>query len=87
MMEIGIRDLKNGLSQCIKRVRGGETIVVTDRGQAVARIIPAGIPQDLEALLTDRRISWSGQRFIAPTKVPRPKSGRSLSEYVSEDRR
>lgn len=86
-MEVGIRDLKNSLSSYLKRVQRGETIVVTDHGDAVARIIPAGIPQDLESLLSERRLSWSGGRFKAPAKVPRLKSGPPLSEYVSEDRR
>lgn len=36
--EVGIRDLKNGLSRYIERVRAGEEIVVTDRGRPVARL-------------------------------------------------
>lgn len=34
MLTVGIRELKNGLSRYIKRVRQGETIVITDRGPA-----------------------------------------------------
>ena len=40
MVEIGIRELRQNLSRALKRVRGGETIEVTDRGRPVARIVP-----------------------------------------------
>lgn len=39
---VGIRELKQNASAVIARVRSGETLVVTDRGVPVARIIPAG---------------------------------------------
>ena len=36
--EVGIRELKNGLSRYIDRVRAGEEVIVTDRGRPVARL-------------------------------------------------
>ena len=36
--EVGIRELKNELSKYIDRVRGGEEVIVTDRGRPVARL-------------------------------------------------
>ena len=38
---VGIRELRNKLSAYIRRVRNGETILVTDRGQVVAELRPA----------------------------------------------
>lgn len=86
-MEVGIRDLKNSLSRHLKRVRQGETIVVTEHGRPVAHIIPAGIPEEIERLMAQGRISWSGGRFHAPKRVPRPRPGPAASDYISEDRR
>ncbi len=37
---IGIRELREDLSRAIRRVRGGEALEVTDRGEPVARIVP-----------------------------------------------
>ena len=37
---IGIRELKSTLSECVREVKAGRTIVVTDHGRPVARIIP-----------------------------------------------
>lgn len=41
-MEVGIRELRDNLSRYLDRVRGGEEVVVTDRGHAVARVLPIG---------------------------------------------
>lgn len=40
MAEAGIRELRDHLSRYLARVREGEEVVVTDRGTAVARIVP-----------------------------------------------
>jgi prevent-host-death family protein len=39
-MDVGIRDLRDNLSGYIDRVRGGDELVITDRGAAVARLVP-----------------------------------------------
>ena len=42
-MEIGIRELKNNLSQYIRRVEAGERVVVTAHGRVVAELVrPCG---------------------------------------------
>jgi prevent-host-death family protein len=39
-MEIGVRDLRNRTSQVIEAVRGGERVVLTVHGEALADIVP-----------------------------------------------
>lgn len=85
-MNVGVRDLKNALSRYLKRVQNGETIVVTDRGRPVARIIPAGIPESIARMLAEGRASWSGKAFVPPAKRIRPRPGPPASQYVSEGR-
>ena len=53
---IGIRELKSTLSECVREVRAGRTIVVTDHGQPVARIIPEAVSlrERVEAFETQR---------------------------------
>ncbi|MGH2760552.1 MAG: type II toxin-antitoxin system Phd/YefM family antitoxin [Actinomycetota bacterium] len=88
MATVGIRELKNGLSRYLKRVRRGEIIEVTDRGEPVAKIIPAGIPADIAELIAEGKLRWSGKRFVAPASPVRPKPGAPLaSDIISEDRR
>jgi len=86
---VGVRELKNRLSYYLARVREGEQVVVTDRGQEIAVISPS--PEDetlrvLRRLRAEGIISWNGQRFTAPPN-PVPGRGRPTSEMVIEDRR
>ncbi len=40
MKTVGLRELKNRLSEYVRLVRRGQTVVVTDRGQVVAELRP-----------------------------------------------
>lgn len=42
MKAIGIRELKNRLSEYVRLVRAGEHVLVTDRGEVVAELRPPG---------------------------------------------
>jgi antitoxin (DNA-binding transcriptional repressor) of toxin-antitoxin stability system len=42
MKAVGLRELKNRLSEYVRDVRAGEGILVTDRGQVVAELNPPG---------------------------------------------
>ena len=44
MKAVGIRELKNRLSEYIRQVRSGEEILVTDRGEVVAELRPPHAP-------------------------------------------
>jgi prevent-host-death family protein len=39
--EVGIRELRQNLSRFVARVKRGEAFVVTERGNEVARLVPA----------------------------------------------
>lgn len=43
MKAVGLRELKNRLSEYIREVRRGESVIVTDRGEIVAEIVPPGL--------------------------------------------
>jgi antitoxin (DNA-binding transcriptional repressor) of toxin-antitoxin stability system len=42
MKSVGVRELKNRLSEYIRQVRSGEGVLVTDRGQVVAELTAPG---------------------------------------------
>jgi antitoxin (DNA-binding transcriptional repressor) of toxin-antitoxin stability system len=42
MKTVGVRELKNRLSEYLRHVRAGEGILVTDRGEVVAELSPPG---------------------------------------------
>lgn len=51
MQTVGVRELKNRLSEYLRAVRRGERILVTDRGQVVAELRPPQIYVEAEGVL------------------------------------
>lgn len=86
--EVGIRELKNGLSGYIDRVRNGEEVVVTDRGRPVARLSPLDATHDHLADLVAAgivRAPASGRPRHLPKR--RIKAKGSVTDLVAEQRR
>ena len=84
-MEVGIRELRDNLSRYLDRVRGGEEVVVTDRGYAVARVLPIGGERALDRLVAEG--------VVTPARRPKQSAGKpmrtkgTVSDLVAEQRR
>jgi len=85
---VGIRELKSTLSECVRQVKAGRTIVVTEHGQPVARIIPEAIPlqERVEALRKAGTIAWSGRRLGPARPAGRVGGGRTAADLIVENR-
>jgi prevent-host-death family protein len=89
MGSVGVRDLRDNLSEYLRRVREGELLVITDRGQPIGELGPAAVgPNTQRARALARRgvASWSGGKPKGLLRAPRPRGGR-VSDAVIEDRR
>jgi prevent-host-death family protein len=87
MREIGVRELKQSLSETLKAVGRGEQVRVTVRGKAVADIVPAGAAGDdrLRELVAQGRVVPPSRS--RPTRAPRlAKGSTSASGLVLADR-
>lgn len=84
----GIRQLKNRLSHYLRRVREGETVIITDRGQPIAHIIPfeQTTVERLEQLQAGGLIAWSGEQLGAQAPVPKVQGARTVADLLLEDR-
>lgn len=92
MKAVGLRELKNRLSEYIRLVRGGEAILVTDRGEVVAELTPPGhaspdqtVPPGLMALAKRGRIRLGRRNDPAmypalPRALPEGRAGEFLDE-------
>jgi prevent-host-death family protein len=71
MQTVGIKTLKNKLSEYLRAVARGETVVVTDRGKVVAEIIPPRISEG--TTLAERKWAELIRRgLVTPAKRPPP---------------
>ncbi len=89
MAAVGVRELKNQLSQYLKRVRAGERLVVTERGEPVAVLSPPSVTRldrHIEGLLRKGVARWGGGKPRGARRPPRIK-GPSVAQAVIEDRR
>lgn len=86
VVDVGIRDLRNNLSRHLDRVRDGDELVVTDRGVAVARIVPVDGVRTLDRLIADGVVTpAAGTRRVRPAE--RIRSGGTVSDLVPDQRR
>ena len=85
---LGIRELKATLSECLREVKAGRTVVVTERGAAVARIIPEGtsVIERVEGLRKAGTVAWSGRRLRRIKPVAHVRGNRTVADLVSENR-
>lgn len=97
MLTVGIRELKNRLSEYIRAVAAGESVLVTDRGEVVAEISApgqksreSGWPPGLESLVRRGLVtpgSGSNDEVGAYKPLPRKRRGkRSAAELLDQER-
>jgi antitoxin (DNA-binding transcriptional repressor) of toxin-antitoxin stability system len=95
MKTVGIRELKNRLSEYLRRVRSGESVLVTDRGEVIAEFSPPGrVPADSSLPagllgLARRGLLTLGSPSDASVYValPRARRGkRSAAELLDDER-
>lgn len=68
MKAVGVKELKNRLSEYLRMVRHGEDILVTDRGEVIAELRPAGRLPAVRANSVYEEMVRQGK--IIPSKVP-----------------
>lgn len=85
---VGIRELKTRLGQYIERVQAGGTVIITDRGKPVGRIIPIGtsLEAQVHQLAQAGLLAWSGHRLTRHTPRARTKGSRTVADLLIEDR-
>ena len=91
---VGLRDLKNRLSEYVRQVRSGEGVLVTDRGEIVAELVPPGqltdgqgVPSGLVALAKTGRLTLGADNDrSAYPKLSRLLKRRRSAELLDEER-
>jgi antitoxin (DNA-binding transcriptional repressor) of toxin-antitoxin stability system len=88
MRAVGIKSLKNRLSEYIRLVKAGETVLVTERDQIVAELIPPRPERSVilaDAMLAEAvRKGWITAPLAASGQLPSSESVAPLSELVAE---
>ena len=96
MRTVGVRDLKNKLSEYLRRVRLGEGLLVTDRGEVVAELLPPGrgqvdplVPAGLQSLSKRGLLTLGApaETDLYPALLRKPGTRRrSVAHLLDEER-
>jgi prevent-host-death family protein len=88
MDRVGVRELRQNLSVYLRRVKRGETLEVTERGETVAKLTPAREPQSvLERLVAEGKVQPATRRIEdLPPPVKLPPGAEPLSETLRKMR-
>lgn len=93
MKTVGSREFKNRMGRYMKAVRQGQSLLLTDRGKPVAKVVPPDPELAPEPTLMDvlRRLEAEGKIRLARRPLgkfrPIPSRGKSASDMILEDRR
>lgn len=84
MRAVGIRELKNKLSEYLRIVRAGETVLVTDRGKVVAELVPPGEGEGRSSHLSPALAELVREGRATPGSPREPSVYRSLPRLCPE---
>jgi prevent-host-death family protein len=87
-IKVGVRELKAQLSEYLRRVKTGQTILITERGKPIGRIVPEeqSLNERMNQLVEAGFLSWNGKKL--PTREPSVvnQSSQLVSDLVTEGR-
>ena len=87
-IKVGTRELKSKLSEYLRRVKGGETIIVTERGKSIGQIIPIqpNIGEKLQAMVEAGLAEWNGKKVSPARPAAINRGQKQIADLVAEDR-
>jgi prevent-host-death family protein len=85
---VGVRELKARLSEYLRLVKTGETVVITEHGQPVGCIVPVNQPLEerLQAMVEAGTLTWSRQKLEPMLPVASVQDPYSVADLLIEDR-
>lgn len=85
---VGIRQLKEQLSHYVEQVKTGATVVITERGKPVGRIVPvaSSLESRLQQLAEANLLAWSGRKLGSAAPVVCVRGAKTVADLLLEDR-
>jgi prevent-host-death family protein len=87
-IRVGTRELKTNLSKYLRRVKAGETIIVTERGKEIGQIMPVAqsMEERMKTLTEAGFLKWNGKKVEPYEPIAINLSGKQVSDLIVEDR-
>jgi prevent-host-death family protein len=85
---VGVRELKANLSACLRRIKSGKTLVITERGKPIGRLSPveATLDDHLKEGVRRQLWAWNGKKWKPSLPSVKNKGAKMISDLLLEDR-
>lgn len=88
MVTVGLKVLKNRLSEYVKRAAAGETVLISDRNKVVAELVPPSLgrePVVADAMLAEAiRSGWISPALDPPGPLPPARPVAKFDQILEE---
>jgi prevent-host-death family protein len=85
---VSIRELKSRLSHYLRLTKAGDSVVITERGTPIGRIVPtsASVEERIAAMVQAGLVAWSGKKLGPMTPIAKARDKRTVADLLVEDR-
>ena len=86
--KVDVKDLRMKLSEYLRRVKSGETIVITDGGKTIGKITPVQptLENRIKAFVDSGAADWNGKKYHPRSPSVRNNDSIQISDLIIENR-
>ena len=86
--QVSIRELKSRLSHYLRLTKAGDSVVITERGTPIGRIVPvaASVEERIEAMVQAGLVLWNRKKIRPMPPVVKARGTRTVADLLIEDR-
>lgn len=85
---VSIRELKSRLSHYLRLTKAGESVIITERGTPIGRIVPAAasLEHRIDVMVQAGLALWNGKKLSPMPPVAKTRGARTVADLLVEDR-
>jgi prevent-host-death family protein len=85
---VDTKELRIQLDEYLRRVKSGETVVITEDSRPIGEIVPAptAMEQRISAFVNSGAADWNGRRYLPRRPSAHNHGAIQISDLVVEDR-
>jgi len=85
---VSVRELKSRLSYYLRLTKAGDSVVITERGTPIGRIMPAAVPVDdrIDGMIQAGLVLWNRKKLSPMPPVAKARGTHTVADLLIEDR-
>jgi len=85
---VSVRELKSRLSHYLRLTKAGESVVITERGTPIGRIVPAAVPVNdlIDVMRQAGLLLWNKKKLPAIPPAAKARGTLTVADLLIENR-